>query len=218
MGGPGRGTRERALRWLLSITLLAAGLQAGLPVREGNGSVEKVGPLLVADGMLAERTRSLALRSASWAAGLDSLEATGFRVLVSLPEQAPRLVPALAGYEPQHLGEVIPLRDNEGALIGAVVTVDVAALERMAARLGAQAGVVASDAERILIHEIYGHVVPLARTRRLADGCPDPSPGEPATASCAIVRENLVRAELGLPARERYDLSALTLGTLAAGR
>ena len=209
--------RRGAARGAVATTLMVALLHAGLPVPEGSAPIEQVGPLSVANPLLADALRSVERRSPTWRAGLDSLAATGFEVLVGEPGQVGVLVPALARYEPQHLGEVIPLRRSDGVMYGVLVTVDVPKLREMAARMGQPARVVEADAALILVHEIYGHVVPLSRTRALADGCPDPAPAEPALSSCAIVRENRIRAELGLPARDSYDLRALTLGKLLTG-
>ncbi|MBI4519660.1 MAG: hypothetical protein HY701_02390, partial [Gemmatimonadetes bacterium] len=159
------------------------------------------GVLRVTNELLADRLVSLAKRSPTWRAAMDSLAATGFQVLVMDAGQAPRILPALRDYEPDHVGEVIPLRNPLGAMIGAAVTVDLARLRRLVDTAALPRRVLEMDIDRILIHELYGHVLPLARARRLEGGCPDPAPGEPASSSCAIERENVIRAELGMERR-----------------
>lgn len=189
-----------------------SGIAVALHARESGG-------MEVLDPYLADRLDRLGERSTTWRAGLDTLRATGLHTIVATPEQARRRVPGLERYAPRHLGEVIPLWDRDGRLLGAVVTVDTKRLAELAAETGLGAAEVAGDAERILVHEIYGHVVPLAWSGTLSGGCPDPAPGEPAASSCAITRENRVRSELGLPAREAYDIGALAIGrTLIAKR
>jgi hypothetical protein len=161
---------------------------------------------------LESRTQELARRSPTWRAGMDSLRATGFWVVVGTPAEIRETVPGLGGYGARHLGEVVPVRDASGRLVGAVVTVDVELLRRLSAEAGLTAAEMDGDVDRILIHELYGHVLPLAWTRQILGGCPDPAPGEPAESSCAIQRENLIRSELGLEPRLAYDLSGLNLG------
>jgi hypothetical protein len=165
---------------------------------------------------LESRTQELARRSPTWRAGMDSLRATGFWVVVGTPAEIRATVPGLEAYSARHLGEVVPVRDATGRLVGAVVTVDVDLVRRLSAQAGLTEAEMDGDVDRILIHELYGHVLPLAWTREIPGGCPDPAPGEPATSSCAILRENLIRTELGLEPRLAYDLSGLNLGRVKA--
>jgi hypothetical protein len=165
--------------------------------------------------VLAARSNDLSRRSPTWRAALDSIRATGFHVVIGTPADIRRAVPGLEHYRARHLGEVVPMRDGEGALIGAIVTIDLELVERLGKRAGLTRSEMECDVDRILVHEVYGHVLPLARTREIAGGCPDPAAGEPAASSCAIVRENVIRAELGLDARVAYDLSGLSLGRAA---
>ncbi|HEX7091430.1 MAG TPA: hypothetical protein VF192_14925 [Longimicrobiales bacterium] len=180
-------------------------VQAPAPVRV-------MGKVTVADELLATRMDALERRSATWRAGMDSIHATGFYVLVGGPAAVRSMVRGLERYSPQHLGEVIPLRDENGEIAGAVVTIDLPRLERLWRRTDLPRSAFEADVDRILIHEIYGHVVPLAASRNIEGGCPDPEPGEPAWTSCAIRRENVIRDELGLEPRVAYDLTGLAIG------
>jgi hypothetical protein len=169
-------------------------------------------PLHVQNPFLERRTHEIARRSATWRAAMDTLSGTRFWVVVGTPADIRRSVPGLENYRSRHLGEVVPLRDDEGALLGAIVTIDLELLEQLGARTGVTRAELEADVDRILVHEIYGHVVPLAWNRTIAGGCPDPAPGAPAESSCAMLRENRIRAELGMQPRLAYDLSGLSVG------
>src|SRR5690606_14531350 len=103
-------------------------------------------------------------------------------------------------------------RDRSGEIVGAVVTVDVPRLARLYRLTGLPDEMLEMDIDRILIHEIYGHELPLSQTRTILGGCPDPKPGALAESSCAIRRENKIRDELGLEPRVTYDLRGLSIG------
>jgi hypothetical protein len=198
-------------------TASAAGFVDNTVGRIRSGGEEAVGAVRFLDPLLHQRVLGLTHRSATWRAGLDSLRATGFRVVVASPEQVRAELPGMASYDALHLGEVVPLRDAEGGIVGAVVTIDLPRLRALAAQARVREEVLLGDVDRILIHEIYGHVLPLAETRRISGGCPDPGPSDPPTSSCAIVRENRIRVELGLPERLTYDLRGLALGAALEG-
>ena len=213
----GRGGR-RAVLAVLAATLV--GSASGFVESTAQWARARAGDdsIRVLDGLLRQRVGALAGQSPTWRAGLDSLRASGFEVVIAAPAQVRAELPGMAGYDARHLGEVIPLRDAAGTITGAVVTVDLPQLGALAKEAGLGAGEVAGDVDRILIHEVYGHVVPLAASRQISGGCPDPSPGESALTSCAIIRENRIRAELGLPPRTSYDLSGLALGAALSRR
>jgi hypothetical protein len=59
----------------------------------------------------------------------------------------------------------------------------------------------------ILIHELWGHLIPVALRRSTGASCPDPLPGQADLASCVLQRENELRLELGLQPRTRYRYS-----------
>lgn len=219
MLGPGRGVAACVIFGAVMLLSCAhAGrthvppgpLAPAPPAHDGN--------VRIVDPLLRERLTSLGRRSATWRAAMDSLRATGFEVVIAQPKQIRAEVPGLEHYAAQHLGEVLPLRNPQGEMSGAVVTVDLPRLRGLWQRTGLPRSVLAADIDRILIHEVYGHVLPLAQTRRLSGGCPDPGPGEPASSSCAIRRENKIRAELGLERRTTYDLRGLATGRAAEDR
>jgi len=168
--------------------------------------------MAVADRLLAERMELLNERSPTWKTAVDSLWGTSFRVLVGTPDQVRRLVPELADHPLDNLGEVIPLLSSTGEMIGAVAVVDVETLTEMVRAAGLPRSVLEEDLDRILIHEVYGHVVPFA----LSGGCADPLPGETVLSACSIRRENRIRRELDMPVRTTYDLRGLTVGQVYA--
>lgn len=171
-----------------------------------NGTIE------VLDNGLDDRVTSLSERSPKFRSAMDSLAATDFRIVLAQPQQIRGLMPGLEYYRAEHLGEVLPIRDSTRAIVGAIVTVDVARLKAMHRQGTLPAAALEDDIDRILIHEVYGHVIPLSASRRISGGCPDPKPGEPALNSCAIRRENAIRAELGMEARTTYDIRGLAIG------
>jgi hypothetical protein len=207
-----------------------AGCASGVaPPRPGIGGALPApaathGAVVVTDAMLAEGMAQLAAGSATWRAALDTLAAENFAVLVATPEEARRVFAEAALGGAGELGAVGVLRDAGGRIAGAVVLIDVPRLRRLCLKANEPLATLQGDVQRLLIHELYGHVVPLARSRTEAGGCPDPGPGEPAASSCAIVRENRIRAEMGLEPRRSYDLSGLAIGrrlgpaVAAAGR
>lgn len=69
----------------------------------------------------------------------------------------------------------------------------------------------------ILVHEVYGHALPLVERGVWPLPCDDPPFASPAwVLGCAAERENEIRADMGVPARRRYagntDLTFLCLG------
>lgn len=60
--------------------------------------------------------------------------------------------------------------------------------------------------ETVLVHEVWGHLVPVAEAGSLAGQCPDPRAGQPPEDSCVMRRENELRAELGWRPRRAYAL------------
>lgn len=209
--GPAASARA-ALLLMLAAALGCTSAARPRPQVQAPAPVRVVGKVTVADELLAARMDALERRSAIWRAGMDSIHATGFFVLVAGPAAVRSMVRGLEHYSPQHLGEVIPLRDENGEIAGAVVTIDLPRLERLWRRTDLPRSAFEADVDRILIHEIYGHVVPLAASRSIEGGCPDPQPGQPAWTSCAIRRENVIRDELGLEPRVAYDLTGLAIG------
>jgi len=92
-----------------------------------------------------------------------------------------------------------------------VVVLNLELLQRVAHDVSLGERDLADDIDRILIHEVYGHAVPLLLEGR-AGRCGDPEEGQPAVEACSVRRENEVRAEAGLGRRTDYGLRSLALG------
>jgi hypothetical protein len=117
---------------------------------------------------------------------------------------------------PQHLGEFGALTDSAGIMRTLFVRID---LHRIAELERARQSPLTSwfnhrkqraDFDRlvdaVLIHELWGHLVPVAQAGSMSAKCDDPLPGQHETDSCVMRRENDLRKELGLRPRTTYVL------------
>lgn len=89
-----------------------------------------------------------------------------------------------------------------GPATQAGIAIDVDRILAAAGQDSAQAKQLMRDA---LIHE-FGHVLPVAQSRNVADRTGDPAPGKPAADHPAIQNENKLRGLLNLPAKTFYGL------------
>lgn len=163
--------------------------------------------------------RRLAAGSRAWREAEAAVRPTGRRVVVLTSDQV-RLVSPESGrrtaFDPGVLAEVTPVV-GAGARIDTVVAVlNLALLEATHWASGAPWSAFEADLDRILVHELYGHAVPYLMAGDLSGRCPDPVPGERAVDACAIQRENIVRAELGLGRRTDHGLQSLALMRLGS--
>lgn len=154
------------------------------------------------------------LRSASpsFRAKMDQvIERQDFTIIVGYPHDFPAgtiALPMSGG-----IAHIEPLTsdDDPTRLWGALVVFETSHLESAALQRGYPMPRLIQDLSTILAHELYGHLVPIIESpnRRWPGPCGDieEASGMP---SCAVVKENLIRAELGLPPRQRAsDLSPL---------
>jgi hypothetical protein len=147
---------------------------------------------------------------------LGSLRSTGMRIFVVTPHQFRSMDIAPPGAKQRvpaswPLAETSPVIDAAAHVRGVVVVVNLGLLEDIHSRKESLPGELYSDLDRILVHEVYGHAMPYVMAGNLAGRCPDPQPGERPSETCAIQRENAVRAELGLGRRVDAGLASLTL-------
>jgi hypothetical protein len=105
--------------------------------------------------------------------------------------------------------------DRPDEVSGAIVRIEVTRLRaiaerRIAAMGGGPTSAVEAELARILddilIHEIWGHLVPVGQAEHMRGHCPDPAPGDDALDSCVLKRENGLRLELGLEAKRDYGV------------
>lgn len=152
--------------------------------------------------------------SASWRAAMAALAPTPRRAVLVTPDEVVVRkggAAAVTPFDRAELAEVSPVADDQGRVTHVLVVVNVDALQAVHDRLGSLPGELHADLERVLAHEIYGHAVPYLQTGHLSGRCADPEPGTPATEACAIRRENVIRAELGLGRRADAGLASLAL-------
>jgi hypothetical protein len=184
-------------------------------------------PAIAASGLhvlhpyLASRLDSLEARSPHFAAALERLRSAPFPVLVGTPEQVAGVTPwgRLLSYRfrPARVGEFAAVAASDGERVGAMyVSISLERLAARAARRGRSArggtdpeeleAFFAEHVDAVLIHEIWGHVVPIADSGRLDSHCEDPHPGQDPLGSCVMQRENDLRREMGLEPRTTYPL------------
>lgn len=164
--------------------------------------------------VLRDALARIAKGSDTWRQALDALGPTGRRAIVLTPDQVvvrDAATGAAAPFDRSELAEVSPVTEATGAVRTVLVVVNVERLQHVHERLGSLPGEFLADLERVLAHEVYGHAVPYLEAGHLSGRCPDPEPGVPASAACAIRRENVIRAELRLGRRTDAGLGSLAL-------
>lgn len=193
---------------LATVLVVGQGLTGHAEVRASLAPV-----VLTKHPVLTAALARIAQGSPSWRAAMAELAPTARRAVVATPDQV--IVRhgdrALSPFDRTELAEVSPVADDQGRVTHVLVVVNVDALQAVHDRLGSLPGEFHADLERVLAHEIYGHAVPYLQTGHLSGRCPDPEPGTPATEACAIRRENVIRAELGLGRRADAGLASLGL-------
>lgn len=153
--------------------------------------------------------------SPSWREALRSAALTNRQAILLTPDQ---VVVRSAGtgdvdrpFDEGLLAEVSPVATPEGRVTAVLVVINVPLLEAAHAHRGSLPVELRDDLDRVVAHEVYGHAVPYLLAGTLEGRCADPVPGQKAADACAIRRENIVRAELGLNRRTDAGLNGLTL-------
>jgi len=209
-----------APRFPLTLATVAIGLTLALPVavRTEPAAPATPAPLVTRHPELRAALERIARGSASWRTALTTLAATGRRVVVLTPDQVvvhDSTTGAATPFDRSTVAEVSPVADPSGNVSSVLVVVNVERMQALHDRRGSLPGEFHADLDRVLAHEVYGHAVPYLEAGHLSGRCADPAPGQAATQSCAIQRENVVRAELGLGRRTDAALGGLILaGTL----
>lgn len=153
--------------------------------------------------------------SPSWRDALRAAARTERQVIVLTPDQV--VVQGAAAGDAENpfddglLAEVSPVATPEGRVTAVLVVINVPLLEAAHSRRGSLPAEMQNDLDRVVAHEVYGHAVPYLLAGTLAGRCADPLPGQKAADACAIQRENVVRAELGLNRRTDAGINGLTL-------
>jgi len=152
--------------------------------------------------------------SASWRAAMTMVAASGRRVVVLTPDQVivrDTATAAAEPFDPSAVAGAAPVADSRGQVSTVLVVVNVGVMQELHERHGSLPGEFYADLDRVLAHEVYGHAVPYLIAGHVSGRCADPEPGVPALSSCAIQRENVIRAELRLGRRTDHALASLAL-------
>ena len=201
---------------LASCTVVAA-LLAGQPAPAGAQSSEQNSqhiestPFTTDNAALQASLDRLFARSAAWRQAVDFVGKTGRHAYIVTPNRVRVIDPRDGGvksFDTRVLAEALPIADEDLRVDVVIVVVNLALLEEVHRYQGLMMDFEA-DLDRILAHEIFGHAVPYLLAGHMSGKCPDPLPGQPAAESCAIQRENEIRAQLGLGRRTEYGLSGL---------
>jgi hypothetical protein len=157
----------------------------------------------------------IAAGSALWRGAIADVGRTGRRAHLLTPDQVvvggTRHVRPSASFDPELLAEVAPVPDAKGRVDAVVVVINLPLIEAAYRYQMSPPIEFARDLDRIIVHEVYGHALPYLLAGDLSGRCADPGPHQRAIESCAIRRENAVRAELGLGRRTNYSLESLSL-------
>lgn len=191
---------------------LIAGIGAVTLVVATASSASPPGPVLADHPVLVASLGRISLLSATWRAALDAVENTRRRVVVVTPEKV-RMRDGTGGpdtpFDPDVIAEVQPIADDWSRVNTVIVVINLPLLDKLYS--DATAADLKADLDRILAHEVYGHAIPYLLAGHLSGKCADPLPGQRATESCAIKRENVIRNELRLGQRREYGLDGLAV-------
>lgn len=149
-------------------------------------------------------------QSTSFHAAIDELERIGFKVVIGYHDDfeqpyPPPLFGALAQVKPLLRG------NNSRSLYGVHIVFHTREMEAGARAAGISNETITRELAIVLAHELYGHVVPAARTATYPSPCADPSwdvAGQ--EMGCAVERENQIRHEIGSGERPHYRVVDLS--------
>ena len=165
---------------------------AGIPFKSPSNAnrVQVLVPLLAA------RIEEIAERSPSFRTAWEMIRSSGVPVRVGSYSQLRGQLPRWFRDHPTDwAGVTVTASTARGELSSAVVALRVSQIEELARRLPAGNSYVVDEIDRVLIHEIYGHLTPIIASRDLQQECPDQlRPGE--QTPCVQVRERQIAAEL----------------------
>ena len=170
--------------------------------------------LLAPHPVVRKALERILARSARFRDGLEQVSNLGRHVLVLTTDQVAmtsgRAEDSYA-LDDSELAEAVAVADPDSVIRTVVVVLNLDLVQRVARELSLSDRDLADDIDRILIHEVYSHAVPLLIEGR-PGRCSDPEEGQPAIEACSIRRENEVRADAGLGLRTDYGLRSLALG------
>jgi hypothetical protein len=171
-------------------------------------------PILTTNRTLLESLKRISKGSPLWREAMQAVRNTGRQTLVVTPADV-----VMSGrrdryaFDDSALAEAFPVLGEKSQITSVVVVVNLRLMQKSHdSRLSVPRDF-EGDLDRVLVHEIYGHAIPYLLAGDLTGRCADPVRGENPSDACSIIRENAVRAELGLGSRRDYGLSSLTLAS-----
>jgi hypothetical protein len=201
--------------------LLAAAVTAFIAMApaavHGDDSPRDATPIVFDHPELRAAVARIERGSASWRAAMAAIAEAGRRVILLTPGQV--MVRDARGGEPTAfdqatVAEVSPVVIGDGQVDAVVVVVNVDVLQDLHDQRRSLPGEFHADLDR----EVYGHAVPYLLAGHVSGRCTDPQAGQPALSSCAIERENVIRAELRLGRRTDGSLLSLNLARALSWR
>lgn len=200
----------RLLVWAVSTTALTV---AAIPVWADKPAVSATAAVITNNPEIQRSLNRIFKRSAAWRNALAEVERLGRRAVVVTPKNVRVKDPRdgkMRAFDRDVIAEVQPLAEFETRVDAVVVVVNLPLLERMLSA-SATPSDFEDDLDRVVAHEVYGHAIPYLLAGDLSGRCPDPQAGQRAEDSCAIKRENEIRAELRLGERRDYGLNGLAM-------
>jgi hypothetical protein len=201
------------MRWVLNTALATLVLAAATPqLVDGQPSAAVGSPVLTTNRTLLQSLNRISSGSRLWREAITAVAQTGRHVLVATPADVVMTNRRdRYAFEDSALAEAIPVFDEEFQITSVVIVVNLRLMRKLHdSRLAAPRDFEA-DLDRILVHEVYAHAIPYLLTGDETGVCPDPRPDENPLNACSIVRENAVRAELGLGLRSDSGLASLAI-------
>ena len=182
-------------RLLLAVSCAALLFSACAKQQLGQASPKSEG-VTVLSSELAGHIAQIAEKSPTFRASWQKLHSSGVPIRIGTDRQLHAELPSRYRKQPRNWTAVTLARGRTGNLSHVVVALNENAMEIIAERAASGDEYMKGELDRVLIHEIYGHVVPVVEARDMSKGCPDaPRPGE--SRSCVSIREAEIAAELG---------------------
>jgi hypothetical protein len=177
--------------------------------------------IVIADPFLAARLSALESRAPTLKEEMDRVRQNGFRFLLGTREQVLERLSYLdvsrrIGSGERQVGATIIFpRKNSHVVEAGAVAINLTRINELHMQRLALLPHTALDStlhqrefeqfvDDVLIHEVYGHLLPVALAGSSRAQCHDPGPDEEPSSSCVLRREKRLRAELGLPPRRHY--------------
>jgi hypothetical protein len=200
--------KNLALATTIAATAATQSVQGQTPIQPVAGA-----PLVTTNRTLLESLERISGGSPLWREAMKAVRDTGRHALVVTSTDVIMTGRRSRYAAEDSLAEAIPVVDEASRITSVVVVVNLRLMQRLHdARLSVPRDFEA-DLDSILVHEVYGHAVPYLLAGSLSGQCADPKEDEAPSSACSIIRENAVRAELGLRPRSDYGLSSLRLAS-----